>query len=346
MSDLSELQAAQITKIIGSTPTGVETTPIGGTNGSLHTQLRDNGGSPLGTVTNPIYTNGAATVFSPLPSLKVVRRAIVPAGITNLYTENIVKKTAIREFTFGGRRVGEGILGKYFENNQLLVPGGNFNSPADVALWTNTGNGDGSSLILSYSTVQAFEGTGSLRLGPATKSDANHFPEISYFYPTPISLDSWRYVTARFYNNPASGGSVTRTISIRLLDSSGRVAIYSISGPTTAAPFNTAGWIQILGQLITPTSIAADFDMNSISRISLRMQDSGNKSYTAIYWDNVFYYGEIDIIQKIYSNGPSIRFPFDPIVQFDVGDVIYLAIKSNDVAAAEFQITAAGVDIT
>lgn len=55
MADLTNLQAAETVKIVGSDNTGVEQTAVQSTsNGALHSNLRDNSGTELGTATNPL----------------------------------------------------------------------------------------------------------------------------------------------------------------------------------------------------------------------------------------------------------------------------------------------------
>ncbi len=349
MADLNELQSAGTTKVIGSDATGLEQTPVQSTSaGALHTNLRDNAGAELGTATNPIQVVTSNVILTPLPSIKVTERRVLTASAAYAVTSTMAQKTAFKQFIFGGRGAGEGTFGRYVAATEAYVPGGNFESSGDVSLWTNSGLGDGSALVLTYSTAQAFTGTGSLRLGPANKSDANHYPEITYTWSTPQSVDGWRYISAQFRNEAPAGGAVTRTISIRLTDNLGNTRTYSVSGLTNAAPFNTTGWINILGEIQNPTSqTGTTFDSNNVVSVSLRMQDSGNKAYTAIYWDTVKFVGAIEVIQKIYtSSGNTISIAFDPVVIFTAGQVAYLSIKSNDAASREFQITVAGVDAT
>jgi len=294
-----------------------------------------------------LLISGQSEILSPLPSIKVVERRVLAASSVYAFTTNITQDTAIKEFTYGGRGPGEGMFGRYVAATEAFVPGGNFESASDVAMWTNTGNGDGALLTLTYSTAQAFTGTGSLKLGPATRSDQNHYPEITYTWSIPQNMDQWRYIQAYFYNFAPGGGAVTRTISIRLTDNAGNIRIYSVAGLTNTAPFNTNRWIQILGEIRIPTSqIGTTFDINNVVSISLRMQDSGNKAYTAIYWDTVKTIGAIDIVQKIYTNGNTIPLQFDPVVLFNAGEAMYLALRNNDTTSKEFQLTVAGVDIT
>ena len=72
MADLSDNQSASTTKIIGSDNTGVEQTPVQSTSsGGLHTNLRNNAGTEIGTATNPItidVNNILKSSFSPDPT--------------------------------------------------------------------------------------------------------------------------------------------------------------------------------------------------------------------------------------------------------------------------------------
>lgn len=292
-----------------------------------------------------LLISGQSELLSPLPSIKVVeRRVLAPGGVYAL-TTNITQDTAIKEFTFGGRGPGEGMFGRYVASDTLTVPGGGFNSSGDVALWSSTGTEVLLGGTPAYSTLQAFEGTGSVQL-QFDDSDSNHIVEISYTWSTPQSMDVWRYVNAKFYNSPPGGGAVTRTISIVLTDNATNKRFYSVSGLTNVAPFNAAGWIDVLGEIRIPSSqTGSTFDINNVTQISLRLVDSGNKAGT-VYWDIVKLVGSLDVVQKIYTNGNTIPLNFDPIVPFDTGEVMYLALRNNDTVAREFQITVAGVDIS
>lgn len=292
-----------------------------------------------------LLISGQSEILSPLPSVKIVERRVLTTGSVYAFTQAISQNTAIKEFTYGGRGSGEGMFGIYDGSVSEVVPGGNFNSTSDVALWSSTGT----EILLggtpSYSTLQAYEGTGSVAL-QFDDSDANHTVEISYNWSTPISLDSWRYVNTKFYNNVPAGGTTTRTISIVLTDNLSNKRFYSLSGLTSASPFNANQWIDLIGELRSPTSqTGSTFDLNNVSQISLRMVDLNNKSGT-IHWDAVKFFGEIDILQKIYTNGNTIPLQFDPIILVTAGQVIYAALRNNDTTSKEFQLTIAGVDVT
>jgi hypothetical protein len=292
-----------------------------------------------------ILISGQSELLSPLPSIKIVDRRVIAAGGAYAFTQTISQDTAIKQFTYGGRGPGEGMFGKYVASDQTYVPGGQFNSSGDVAMWAWTGTEVPLGGTPLYSTTQAFEGTGSVQL-QFDDSDVNHTVEISYTYPTAFNADAWRYVNAKFYNNVPAGGAVTRTISIVLTDTANNQRLYSVSGLTNAAPFNANGWIDVTGEIRIPSSqVGSTFDINNVSKISLRLVDSGNKAGT-VYWDAVKFLGSLDIIQKIYTNGNTIPLNFDPIVPFTAGEIMYLAHRNNDTVAREYQITVGGVDIT
>lgn len=58
MSDLSDIQAAQSVKVIGSDSAGIEQIPVQSTaNGGFHVNLRNNSGTEIGTLANPVSIN-------------------------------------------------------------------------------------------------------------------------------------------------------------------------------------------------------------------------------------------------------------------------------------------------
>lgn len=58
MADLTGIQAAEAVLVVGSDSTGLEAVPVQSTaNGALHTNLRNNAGTELGTVANPVITS-------------------------------------------------------------------------------------------------------------------------------------------------------------------------------------------------------------------------------------------------------------------------------------------------
>lgn len=59
MADLTDLQAAETVKIVGSNSSGLEQTAVNSTSsGGLHINLRDNSGTEIGTTTTPIAAAG------------------------------------------------------------------------------------------------------------------------------------------------------------------------------------------------------------------------------------------------------------------------------------------------
>lgn len=79
MADLTQLQATEAVRIVGSDATGLELTPVQSTTGGgLHTNLRDNSGNELGTSANPV------AVYDPLD---------VAQSVQNITTQDIGSAT-------------------------------------------------------------------------------------------------------------------------------------------------------------------------------------------------------------------------------------------------------------
>lgn len=96
MADLTEIQASQSVKIIGSGPTGVEDTPVEATTaGGLHINLRDNSGAEIGVIANPLITNANIESGQLVPTITNQFRirlnttnVTVPATYTTLFTRS------------------------------------------------------------------------------------------------------------------------------------------------------------------------------------------------------------------------------------------------------------------
>ena len=338
MADLTDNQAAQTVKIIGSNSSGVEQTPVNSTTtGAMHTNLRDNLGNELGVVSNPIYINGNANILSPLPSITASFSRVLATQKTYYYTANIITNTAIKEFHFGGTGGGNCILGKYLAGNSSLLFG--FNSTTEVSQWASTSLNP---ITFAYSTAQAFEGTGSVAV-TFTQSDNNNYPELTYTYATPTDYTGWRYISGQFYQTVSTGGSVSRTISIRLTDVFGNIRVYQSAFTTTT----TAGWQPILVELNNPSSqTGTTFDITQIASVKLRMVDGANRAGT-VYWDAIKLVGQIDIVDKIYSSsGDTRQLNFDPIKKYLAGEVLILIATNTTAASNEYFASASGVDIT
>jgi len=311
--------------------------------GSVYNNLRDTLGNPLGTQDNPIFIDGSAEVLSPLPSLVVTKTKVLPANSSDTTITTVSTKTALKEFHVGGRGDCEGYIARYAPTGSEIITG--FNSIAQVAAWTNTSAGSSLTPSWTYVTDQFTEGTGSAKL-TFTQSDGNNYPEISFIYSTPKDFSSWQRVTAKVRTTVATGGSQSRTVSIRLTSGTA-IRIYSLTGTTTTSPFNVEQWHTLDFNIDSPSSVAGTgtFDIYNVDRISLRLQDGGNKS-GSIWWDDVKLIGAIDIIQKIYTTGQTTQLVFDPVVIFEAGDQLYLKLQNNSTTSIECQISTSGVDIT
>lgn len=306
------------------------------------------------------YTSGTATVvwnsgqvqqastnteiLSPLPGFVARSNKVLAAGASTFTTYTMVADIALIDFHFGGRGIGQASVLRIVPATTEQVPGGGFNSSGDVALWTNTSTTTLTAPSPDYSTVQAYEGTGSLRQ-IFTQSAGNTLPQMDYTWGnvTPKDCSQWRYISAQFYNPVAAGGSQSRTISIILTDVNGNSRTYSVTGTTVAAPFATAQWINILGEIEVPTSESGTFDVYNVASLRLQLKDGGNKSGT-LYWDDVKFIGAQTLIERIYIDANrTFQLILNPVELFSTGEVLGLLYKNNDVASKEYTATAKGV---
>lgn len=81
MADISDVQAAQAVKIVGSDGTGVEQTPVQSTSsGGLHVNLRDDSGAVVAILTSSPSTSANGLVVRPIvpeyPTFSVVATAV------------------------------------------------------------------------------------------------------------------------------------------------------------------------------------------------------------------------------------------------------------------------------
>lgn len=350
MADLTDLQSAQSVKIIGSSSSGVENTPLDvDTDGRAKVQAA---GRNSDTLTNipiavdtegRVYTNGTSALLSPLPGFVARSNKVLAAGASLLNTYLMTDDIAIVDFHFGGRGPGQASLLRINAATTEQVPGGGFNSPADVAMWTNAGIGSSSALVWAYNTVQFTEGTGSAAV-TFTQSDNNNYPAIKYTWSSPKDVSQWRYIIAQARVTVAAGGSQTRTISAILTDINGATRTYSLAGTTTTPPFSTEQWHTITGEIETPTSSTGTFDPYNVSSILLKLEDGGNKAGT-IYWDNVRFATEQLLIERIYIEANrTFQLILNPVELFDTGETLGLLYKNNDTVSREFTVTAKGVE--
>lgn len=318
---------------------GTDNTIIGNTGNAVHTHLKDASGTAFGTSNNPLYVTQSLAII-PIFELKISR--VIAAQKTYYQTQTVSNNTAIKEFHFSGSSTssasasGVCVLSKYVDATLTTIFG--FNSVSEVNQWSNTGP-DPADQTYSYSTTQAYAGTGSAQC-IFTQSDANNYAEFTHTYSSPTDYSDWRYITAGFYQQPSTGASVARTISIRLQDINGNIRVYQ-TAITTAT---TAGWVDIKGELTNPASqTGTTFDLTQISKISLRMVDASNRTGT-VYWDRIRLEGQITTVDKICtSQGNTIQLKFDPIKSFSAGDVMLIAITNTSSNSFEYFTNISGV---
>ena len=88
MADLSDLQAAQSIKVIGADSAGVEQTPVHSTShGGLHTNLRNNSGTEIGTSGSPLRVDPTGTTTQP------INGTVTANAGTNLNTSALALET-------------------------------------------------------------------------------------------------------------------------------------------------------------------------------------------------------------------------------------------------------------
>lgn len=357
MADLTEIQASQSVKLAGgdenyyadinpvSEPVSetnksvIATSVLVGLNNTTFRKLVCNEDGHL-------ITSGTSEILSPLPSISLTsRRALAPNA--SFFTSQIItEKTAIKELNVGGRVASEAMLAKYLPNVTEFVPSGDFETDTDVANWTNTGNGDSGSATWVRNTTQFVTGLSSASL-TFTRSDGNHYPELSYIFPEPVDLTKWRYLRAHARVTVATGGGQSRTISIRVNSTNNTATrIWQLVGTTNTAPFNVAQWFSFVCELENPqlTIGSGVFDINRVNSISIRLQDGGNKSGT-FFIDNVNFLSEIIPLSKIYSQGPTVQLRFDPVIIFDINDEIALFQRNNSNLTGEIQAGTSGVKV-
>ena len=303
-----------------------------------HVNLRDATGVELGTPTNPLHV----TSYTEVSDFVARKSSVIASNAISFSTYTMTEDIGLTSFTFGGRGPGQGSVWRVDTTATQQIPGGAFNSSANVALWTFTGLAALTAPSPDYSTDQAHEGTGSLRW-IFTQSDNNHYPAMTYTYSPAIDGSAWRYISAWFYNTVSAGGGYTRTISVILTDMNGATRTYSVAGSSTAAPFNASGWINILGELEAPTSETGTFDIYDIVSVTLKMADSGNKAGT-VYWDDVEFAYQLTIIERIYIEANrTTQLLLNPSEVFAPGEIIGIRYKNNDTVSREFTVTARGI---
>lgn len=90
MADLNELQAAGATKIVGSDGTGLETNPVNATaNGGLHSNLRNQAGTEVGTASDPIRVDPTGTTAQPMTLKGIVdtgNSSVSNLGVGGVFT--------------------------------------------------------------------------------------------------------------------------------------------------------------------------------------------------------------------------------------------------------------------
>lgn len=288
-----------------------------------------------------VYT---ADTVSQLQSTKIRSSIFIAANGTAYTSYTAVARLGLKQFYAGGTAAGKQTLYRYVPATTQFVTGGDFESSGDVSQWTYSTSG-ATGTTVAFSTAQHNTGSGSMGM-TFTQSAANADQRMSFVYGTPQDFTAWRYVSAAFYNTVSAGGAYTRTIQIILTDSSGATRTYQVSGLSTSSPFNTAGWINILGDIDLPTSsTGTGFDESQVTSLTLRFFDSANRAGT-IYWDTVKLTGQLTTILPIFHDtNQSFNVTLDPVETLEIGDQILLVQQNLSATRSEFFAMTSGVPL-
>ena len=281
-------------------------------------------------------------VTTDLVSASYTSNPSINGGVTNYSIFTVASTVALRQFYVGGTGVGKQSLFLYSSAATQFINQGDFEVPADIGttwVWTSVG-GTGS---IASSTAQFFTGARSVQL-TFSNSSGNNAQGVRQTFSSPISVSSWRYITAQFYNTLSAGGAYTRTISIILTDSGGGTKKFDVSGLSTAAPFNSSGWIKITGEIQNPTSVTGtSFDDSQVVSIELRMADTANKS-GVVYWDTVQFESSLSLIFPVYHLGStSFNIAINPVYVVNAAQQLAIAQTNNDTVRREYFASASGV---
>lgn len=308
---------------------------------TLAVTFKDALDADFGTITNPIYISAKADTLDPFAAFVARSNKVLAANTTSFDTFTMVNDIALIDFHFGGRGPGQASVYKYVAATTEQVPGGGFNSSADVALWTNAGAGSSAGLTWSYTTAQSVQGTGSATV-TFTQSDTNNFPALRYTYATPKDLSGWQFISGWGRVTVAAGGAQTRAIQIILTDVNAATRTYQITGTTNTPPFNTEQWLNILKAIDAPDASTGTFDVYNVSTVTLKLLDGGNKAGT-IYWDDIEFIGQKTLIERIYvDSNRTFQLILNPAELFSIGEVLALEYRNNDTVSREFTVTAKG----
>jgi len=144
MSDLSDLQATETVRIVGSTSGGTEQTPIQSTSqGGLHTNLRDSNGNEIGGIVDPTSTSFGITVRN-IPfcrsTYSVGVAGLVPvANATDIFTitGSASKTIYVKKITVSGTQSTASHRNILLIKRSTANSGGTSTTPTIVGLDSN-----------------------------------------------------------------------------------------------------------------------------------------------------------------------------------------------------------------
>ena len=162
---------------------------------------------------------------------------------------------------------------------------GDFEIAGDLGASTwqaSSGSFQGSTPAIS--AVQAHSNTHSMMWQYANSSTLPL--QTTFIFSTPQDFSNYNTISVWFFHDTWNDSTQTRTISITL-NSVGASASYSLSTAPGGANLPNNSWTQLISNLNKPNSTTGTgFNLESITSISLTMQDSTNQSGT-VFWDQL-----------------------------------------------------------
>lgn len=236
MADLTEIQAAQAVKVVGSDNTGVEQTPVQSTaNGALHTNLRNDAGTEIATASNPLRTDPTGTTTQPVSG-------IVTAKIQDSFGGSL-SSNAGSLFIVGGDVSG-------ISNSQrvLTVQGAGIGSVPHVVNVSQstlpTGAATETTLAALNTKVTAVN-TGAVTISTALPTGANSIGTVAV-----SNFPASQAVTGTFFQatQPVSIASMPSTpVTGPLTDTQLRLTAVPISGTVSANATLSAETTKVIG---------------------------------------------------------------------------------------------------
>jgi hypothetical protein len=268
-----------------------------------------------------------------------ITKQIAAGGLNYIdYTVPSGKQWQVSLFYGGGDVPARHSLVKHDTAAFTVIPNGDFETAGEVTAWAAV-TGSFTAPTPDSNGTQFKNGTKSMRWTYA--SSATALQRKQTFSPVQ-DFSGYRYLRVWFFNDAATAAN--RTISV-VLTSGTPTRTYSL-GPLAlgSAPFTANTWIELICELENPTTVTGTgFDITAVDSISLKMQDSANKSGT-VYWDYVRLVDSLDIKHRIYSGADNTApgLNLSPAETFIQNETVYIVSKNTGTSKGEISTLASG----